>query len=596
MKQKQRIGLLKTIHACAHFIVTKAKRNKRLMFMEMLIGLCRESSTIISTVFPALLLQLLVDYKQLNPALLVVFGVAIVLNLLGMSTERLRLAISNYSLRAANYMLLTIVQKNMRVDYVDCERSDVIEQYDKGYDGLWNCDDMEYMIISVLFSKLISLATMAYIFYTIHISALLLVIGTLILQWIIEQRENKRAHVIDQQSAAYNHQLGYIDGALYDFHASKDFRIYPNAKKMVQTKFSELRHILIAYKRKKEKGACWYNLVYAAIDLGRMIGVYAIAIATYAHGKMPISNFLLYIGAAKQMTYAVWQIFSCFSYLAQGSRYYHDYLAYMQRAEHERNSGNLSIQSASDIPFIEFRHVSFRYPNVEEYALRDVNLIIAPGQHVAVVGDNGAGKTTFVKLLMRLYKPTEGEILLYGKPIQDYDYQAYLSLFAPVFQDYQLYAFTLGENIQFDEQDAERLALVADITGLTSVVDQLPAKWETPYSKMLYSDGIELSGGEQQKISMARALFRDAPFIIFDEPTAAIDPLMERSIYQTLDNNIKGNTVLYISHRLSSARFCDYVIVFDNGQIVEYGPHEQLMQNKALYQCMYEKQAELYVR
>lgn len=245
---------------------------------------------------------------------------------------------------------------------------------------------------------------------------------------------------------------------------------------------------------------------------------------------------------------------------------------------------------------IEFRNVSFRYPGSDVDALKHVSFRFRAGEHLAVVGRNGSGKTTFIKLLCRLYDPTEGEILLGGINIREYDYQDYLSAFSVVFQDFQTFAFPLGENVAgstlYDRERAENCLCDA---GFGERLKTMPKGLDTFLYKSYETDGVDLSGGEAQKIALARTLYKDAPFIILDEPTAALDPIAEAEIYAGFNRIVGGKTALYISHRLSSCRFCDRIAVFDSGEIVQSGSHETLVADETgRYYELWNAQAKYY--
>ena len=263
----------------------------------------------------------------------------------------------------------------------------------------------------------------------------------------------------------------------------------------------------------------------------------------------------------------------------------------------ERHMGTLPVEKRNDNQYdIEFRHVSFKYPGTDAYALKDVSLKLKIGEHLAFVGHNGSGKSTFIKLLCRLYDPTEGEITLNGIDIRKYDIDEYMSLFGVVFQDFSLFSVPLSQNVTTSvEFDRKKLLDVLDKAGIGERVQELPHKEDTVLYKDFDEDGVEISGGEAQKLAIARALYRDAPFVVLDEPTAALDPISEFEIYRRFNNFTDGKTAIYISHRLSSCRFCDKIIVFQEGQIVQAGSHEALLAQGGAYSALWHAQAKYYV-
>ncbi len=258
--------------------------------------------------------------------------------------------------------------------------------------------------------------------------------------------------------------------------------------------------------------------------------------------------------------------------------------------------GSLTTEKRSDRDYeIEFRDVSFQYPGTDAWALRHVSMKFRVGGRLAVVGENGSGKTTFIKLLCRLYDPTEGEILLNGIDIRKYRYDDYLALFSVVFQDFRLLAQPLGANVAAAESyDRERAERCLEKAGFGARLAELPKGLDTCLYRDFEDDGVEISGGEAQKIALARVLYQDAPFIVLDEPTAALDPEAEAEVYTKFNDIVEDKTAIYISHRLSSCRFCDEIAVFDRGRVVQQGTHDALVEEPGKYQALWEAQAQYY--
>ncbi|AVM68434.1 ABC transporter ATP-binding protein [Lachnospiraceae bacterium oral taxon 500] len=259
-------------------------------------------------------------------------------------------------------------------------------------------------------------------------------------------------------------------------------------------------------------------------------------------------------------------------------------------------TGSLTTEKRTDRKYeLEFRGVSFRYPGSENFVLHNLNLRFEIGKRLAIVGQNGSGKTTFIKLLLRFYDPDEGEIMLNGIDIRKYRYDDYLKIFSVVFQDFKLLAYPVGQNIAGSmHYDLEKLNRCIEAVGLTEKI----AGWEKGLDTYLYTnveeDGIEISGGEAQKIAIARALYRDAAFIILDEPTAALDPIAEAEIYERLGDIVSDRSAIFISHRLSSCKFADRILVFDEGRIVQIGSHAELYQGGGKYRQLWDAQARYY--
>ena len=264
---------------------------------------------------------------------------------------------------------------------------------------------------------------------------------------------------------------------------------------------------------------------------------------------------------------------------------------------HILHKGALPVKKHNDLGYdLEFLNVSFKYPGANTWALRNVSLKLTIGCRLAVVGMNGSGKTTMIKLLCRLYDPTEGEITLNGINIKKYDYQEYMGIFSVVFQDFQLFSFSLGQNVAADMVcDDEKATSCLKLAGFGDRLAAMPRELKTPLFHDFEEDGVEISGGEAQKIALARALYKNAPFVILDEPTAALDPIAESEIYTKFNHITKDKTTIFISHRLSSCRFCHNIVVFHEGELIQSGNHEELLADKSgKYYELWNVQAQYY--
>ena len=315
-------------------------------------------------------------------------------------------------------------------------------------------------------------------------------------------------------------------------------------------------------------------------------------------GAFGIGAVTQYIGAITAMSQGILDLLTCLGEIQNNASYLETTFEFLD-LPHEMYQGSLTTEKRSDRQYqVEFRDVSFKYPGSDQWALRHVNMKFEVGRRLAVVGQNGSGKTTFIKLLCRLYDPTEGQILLNGIDIRKYNYQDYLDIFSVVFQDFQLLAFTLGENVAAaKDYDAARAEDCLRKAGFGDRLDRLPDGLNTYLYREFSKQGVEISGGEAQKIAIARALYADAPFIILDEPTAALDPIAEAEIYSKFDEIAGDKTAIYISHRLSSCRFCDDILVFDQGQVIQQGSHEELVADETgKYHALWHAQAQYYTK
>ncbi len=316
------------------------------------------------------------------------------------------------------------------------------------------------------------------------------------------------------------------------------------------------------------------------------------------YGAFGVGSVTQYVGALSSLAGGFSELMSIGAEIRGNTAFLKQVLDYLD-IPNEMYQGSLTVEKRSDRQYeVEFRDVSFRYPGSQEYALSHVNMKFKVGEKLAVVGQNGSGKTTFIKLLCRLYDPTKGEILLNGIDIRKYDYQEYMSVFSVVFQDFQLLDAPLGENIGASlHYDKARGLECLEKAGLeewfrTKAVKGLETRL---YQHEDANEGIQISGGEEQKLAIARSLYRDAPFLVLDEPTAALDPMSEYEVYTRLNDIVEDKTAIYISHRLSSCRFCDEIAVFHQGQVIEKGSHDELLARGGKYSELWNAQAQYYV-
>ncbi|MDE6917453.1 MAG: ABC transporter ATP-binding protein/permease [Lachnospiraceae bacterium] len=313
-------------------------------------------------------------------------------------------------------------------------------------------------------------------------------------------------------------------------------------------------------------------------------------------GSITIGEVTMYASAVIAMVSSVQELFAKYQDIRYRNEYLSAYEAFITRPDRQYD-GTLPIEKRDDNAYLlEFSHVSFRYPGTTQDILKDVSLTFRVGEKLALVGANGAGKTTLIKLLCRLYEPTQGEIRLNGINIAKYDFDEYVRIFSVVFQDFRLYAFALDENVAAGEQvDEGQLQRAMELAGIWERIQELPQKQRTLYGHE-NGQGVLLSGGEAQKTAIARALYKNAPFIILDEPTAALDPLAEAEVYENFNTLIQNKTAIYISHRMSSCKFCDRIVVLGEGRILEEGNHETLMERHGTYYALYSAQAKYYTK
>lgn len=312
-------------------------------------------------------------------------------------------------------------------------------------------------------------------------------------------------------------------------------------------------------------------------------------------GAFRVGAVTQYIAAITALGDGFVKILEIPSMLQVNGEYLKKVFVFLDIPNYMKLSGEEPVRDTNDYE-IEFRNVSFCYPGCDSEALSGINFKIRKGERIALVGLNGSGKTTFIKLLIRLYDPTSGVIFYNGKDIRELSYSEYMQLFSVVFQDFQLFAFPIGQNVAASERYDEDKALYwLRESGMEERLNQFPKGLDTCLFSSMDEEGIELSGGEKQKTAIARALYKDSPIVIMDEPTAALDAIAEAQIYANFNKMVKDRTAVYISHRLSSCRFCEKIVVFEKGKIIEKGNHEELLKRQGVYATMWQAQAQYYV-
>lgn len=404
---------------------------------------------------------------------------------------------------------------------------------------------------------------------------------------------NRKMHEVESEKAPLQKMMKYIEKVISDYHYGKMIRIQGIGNWLLEK--SEQKREEFCQKRGEEL-TCEYFGLYVSTVLGGIQEtiVYLYLIWKVVNRDFSIGEYVMYLAAIHQFSAALDELVKRVS---EGNRYSHfakDLIQFLEE-EDKRTISEKQIDIEDQMKF-EFKDVSFRYSENTEWILRNLNFTIKKGEKITLVGDNGAGKSTLLALLLRLYQPTEGKILLNGVEIQEIDESKYHKLFAMVFQEYQTYAFTIKENVVLGKQEEHSDDLVENALSVTGFpTNKFDKGIYTYIGKQFRDEAIDLSGGEQQKLVMARAVYRNSPILILDEPTANLSPMAESQIYHDFYKIGKNKTVLFVSHRLSSSKFCDRILVLAQGKIAENGTHEELIAKEGIYCEMFRKQASYYV-
>lgn len=423
---------------------------------------------------------------------------------------------------------------------------------------------------------------------------MLVVLLTTVVGFFVHQRAQRWRDSRWKQKAQYHKRINYILNKSQSVDLAKDVRIFGLGDWLRQI-YDSICTLYSAFIEQEECMTLWVGAADVALGLARNgIAYFYLLRMTLGEG-LPASQFLLYFGAVSGFTAWVTGILDkCFE-LHRFSLDIGRVQQYLNLPEPFRFEGGRPIPETKEWE-LRLENVTFRYPGADTDTIRGMNLTIRPGEKLAIVGLNGAGKTTLVKLLCGFYDPTEGRVLLNDVDIREFNRRDYYALFSAVFQEYSQLDVTVAQSVaqQVDGFDRERVAECLDKAGLTKTISELPQGMDTHVGRRVYLDGIQFSGGQTQRLMLARALYKDGLLLVLDEPTAALDPLAENDIYMKYNEMTRGKTSVFISHRLASTRFCDRIIFLQGGVIAEEGIHETLLRQGGGYAELFEVQSRYY--
>ncbi|MHA6529496.1 ABC transporter ATP-binding protein [Paenibacillus sp. BAC0078] len=483
----------------------------------------------------------------------------------------------------------------MNLDYESLENSKVLDLKEQALAPIRQQDVIRKMLDSMksLLQTTLSLLGLTALISTLNIGIIVLIIAMIILNTFVFKKSQKAQFDFHKLLAPLNRKFGYYSKLSVDFSMAKDVRLFEMAPYLLNKVDAYHKESVHGFGGLYEMVGRYKGLASINLQL-QMVIIYAYMVVKVATGKIQIGDFVMYISAANSFSSQLSMAMSSYVEFRQMCKYIEVFRQFESLKATMRN-GKMDIGKLAGVE-IEFRNVFFKYSGNEHYSLKNVSLTIKNGEKLAVVGQNGAGKTTFIKLLCRLYEPDQGEILLNGRPIQTYQYDEYMKTLSVVFQDYKLFSFSIKENLNLKDTGTSEKEMdeMLKQVGLEEKMKGLEKGLNTQVFKIFDEEGTDFSGGESQKIAIARALLKKSPILILDEPTAALDPFAEFEMYSNFNFLTAHHTVIYISHRLSACKFCDKIAVFNNGELVEYGPHHQLLLDQREYSSMWKAQAQYY--
>lgn len=485
-------------------------------------------------------------------------------------------------------------RKNLSTDYVNIEsleKREIQKRAEDFYSGRWSgganfidtCNQFCVCIVGVIASSAL--------IYKINFFMILLILATCIAQFALLKIINKKISENLDSRSKFRTKFDYFYKMSKDTDACKDIKLYGLQDYFIKSLSGALYNIEKIISKYTHQAAA-FDAVTALLNLMREAVAYLYLVYLVTKGRLSVSEFVFYFGIITG--FSNWIVSLVYSY-SQIERCCNECKAYRKYIESEDKADKGIEFKERNIQTIEFKNVSYKYPSAEKETLKNINLKFRNGENIAIVGENGAGKTTLIKLLCGLYSPTEGEIAINGTSTADISKESCFNLFSAIFQDYYFLPMSIAENLTAEmDYDREKLYAALEKAGIADKINALENKEKSMMDKEVYKNAVDFSGGEKQKLLLAKAIYKDAPVLILDEPTAALDPIAENELYLKYNALTHGKLSFFISHRLSSTRFCDRIIFVSDGRITEEGTHDELMALKGAYYKMYQLQSYYY--
>lgn len=485
-------------------------------------------------------------------------------------------------------------RKNLYTDYKNIEsphgrekNKRAMEFYRSYYSGssdfLDSCNQFCVCIVGII--------TSLALIYKINMIMILIILATCVCEFFLLKFLNKKEKKTKNERSKIFVRFDYYYNLCRDFSAAKDIRLYGFTDYFMLA-VAKIIYELEAVNQKFARQNIKVGGTRALLNLLRELVAYVYLTYLVCSSRLSVSDFIFYFGIITG--FSNWIMNAVYQY-SNLERCCNDCAAFREFAESTDENDNKPDIDFKGIESIEFQNVSFKYQSAEKSTINNMSFKVNKGENIAIVGENGAGKTTAVKLLCGLYYPTSGEILINGKSNRDFSGNSYFNLFSAVFQDYYFMPMTIAENIcATSNYDKEKLFAAFEKAGISDKINTLPDKEKSYMIKDVYKDAVDFSGGEKQKLLLAKAIYKNAPVLILDEPTAALDPIAENELYLKYNEITSNKISFFISHRLSSTRFCDRILFIKDGRIAESGTHEELMALKGLYYRMYQIQSYYY--
>lgn len=569
-----------------------------LLVLYIILTLVNATIPILSAFLPKLVIEKLTlgsDIKGLIGTIMVFMGSIAVLT--GVSKFLTKyLYFEKFSINV--HYLKLVANKGLTTDYINQENGIFRKLQEESFlccNGHSPLTQV-YDVLQSLGTSVLGIAVFSAVLYKLNVAVILFIVVTTAVSFYLNKRVVKWTDEHSKERMSYVQRLNYINAISGDARSAKDIRLYPMAKWFSDIYTDNMKGIAAWY-HKLTKKLFSVTACDGALGLLREGIIYLYLIYLFMNSQISVADFVLYFGVVNGFSAWLSEIFAEVSVLNQLSTKINRFREYLDFPEEYLREGGLHPNQDKLPKVIELKNVSFRYEENQPYVLENFNLAINPGEHLAVVGLNGAGKTTLVKLICGLIDPTEGQVLYDGKSIAEYDRVELYRMYSAVFQQFSIMPVTVEEIVAeapAAQVDSERVKKCLKLAGMWERIQKLPNKLQSQFGRTIYEDGVEFSGGETQKLLLARAMYKSSPIMLLDEPTAALDPIAESEIYHKYNQISEGKTTVFISHRLASTNFCNRIILIEDGAICEEGTHRELLDKKGKYYNLFEMQAKYY--
>lgn len=583
-----------------HFMKLAWSVSPAYMLLLLFQSVAGAAKILLNVILPMFLVNELTGEKQMER--LVLFASLIVVNNVGMTLldNILNRFCSVLQTKSSNEMTKLMSEKVMNLEYSYLENPKYLDLKERAIFAINNqgaISQMTTMIFQTLSQALTMTGLLAILATLGPVLIVALIVGTLLMLWIYSGVSKLQMNVM-HEIIPINRRYGYYMSLSTEKDAQKDIRLY-NMSDMITRRILQFSNdtcdMFEKMQIKTGKALGQMGAVSEGISAFSYAYVGFRTLSDFFGPKLSLGALTMYVSATINISNMVLSLGESVIGMLQFLGFLDPYMEFMSLAEETKQIGGATF--TGDVESIEFKNITFTYPNAEQPVLKNISFSIRKGEKISIVGLNGAGKSTLVKLICRMYKADSGEILVNGKNIYEYDYLSYMNTISAVFQDYRLFNFTIAENISCQAQNAdkERIENLVDEVGLREKIAELPQGIFSRFGKDYDQEGIELSGGQGQKIAIARALYKKASMVILDEPASALDPIAEAEIYEKFNGLVEDKTAIYISHRMSSSVFCDKILIIDGGTVADYDTHENLMKKtESLYYKLFQSQAENY--